>query len=41
MRTESLAAIDVHVHIEIDGHGHLSLDDELIDGVRQVLQGRP
>jgi uncharacterized protein len=31
MRTESLAAIDVHVHIEIDGHGHLSLDDELIE----------
>ncbi len=30
MRTESLAAIDVHVHIEVDGHGHLSLDDELI-----------
>jgi predicted TIM-barrel fold metal-dependent hydrolase len=31
MRTESLAAIDVHVHIEVDGHGHLSLDDELIE----------
>ena len=31
MRTESLAAIDVHVHIEIDGHGHLSLDDELME----------
>jgi predicted TIM-barrel fold metal-dependent hydrolase len=31
MRTESLAAIDVHVHIESDGHGHLSLDDELLE----------
>jgi predicted TIM-barrel fold metal-dependent hydrolase len=31
MRTESLDAIDVHVHIEVDGHGHLSLDDELIE----------
>jgi predicted TIM-barrel fold metal-dependent hydrolase len=30
MRTESLTAIDVHVHIEVDGHGHLSMDDELI-----------
>jgi uncharacterized protein len=30
MRTESLAAIDVHVHIEVDGHGHHSMDDELL-----------
>src|ERR1700751_2848910 len=30
MRTESLAAIDVHVHIEVDSHGHHSLDDELL-----------
>ena len=30
MRTDSLAAIDVHVHIEVDGHGHHSLDDELL-----------
>src|SRR5689334_12048611 len=28
MRTESLAAIDVHVHIEVDAHGHHSMDDE-------------
>jgi predicted TIM-barrel fold metal-dependent hydrolase len=26
-----LAAIDVHVHVEKDAHGHLSLDQELID----------
>src|SRR5580658_6606915 len=28
--TDSLTAIDVHVHIEADGHGHYSLDDELM-----------
>jgi predicted TIM-barrel fold metal-dependent hydrolase len=31
MRIESLSAIDVHVHIESDGHGHFSLDSELMD----------
>ena len=31
MRPESLTAVDVHVHIESDGHGHFSLDDELMD----------
>jgi len=30
MRSDSLTAVDVHVHIEADGHGHYSLDDELI-----------
>jgi predicted TIM-barrel fold metal-dependent hydrolase len=30
MRTDSLTAIDVHVHIESDGHGCFSLDDELM-----------
>jgi predicted TIM-barrel fold metal-dependent hydrolase len=30
MRTDSLAAVDVHVHIESDGHGCFSLDDELM-----------
>jgi predicted TIM-barrel fold metal-dependent hydrolase len=30
MRTDSLAAIDVHVHIESDGHGCFSLDNELM-----------
>jgi predicted TIM-barrel fold metal-dependent hydrolase len=28
---ESLTAIDVHVHIEADGHDHFSLDQELMD----------
>jgi hypothetical protein len=31
MRTEALDAIDVHVHIEVDGHGHFSMDDELLE----------
>jgi predicted TIM-barrel fold metal-dependent hydrolase len=31
MSIPSLSAIDVHVHIESDGHGHFSLDDELMD----------
>src|ERR1700750_188261 len=26
----ALSAIDVHVHVESDGHGRLSLDDELL-----------
>jgi predicted TIM-barrel fold metal-dependent hydrolase len=30
MRVDSLTAIDVHVHIESDGHGCFSLDDELM-----------
>ena len=30
MRTDTLTAIDVHVHIESDGHGCFSLDDELM-----------
>lgn len=28
---DSLVAIDVHTHVESDGHGHFSLDDELMD----------
>ena len=27
----ALTAIDVHVHVESDGHGHRALDDELMD----------
>ncbi len=27
---DRLVAIDVHVHVESDGHGHHSLDDELL-----------
>lgn len=28
---DAIVGIDVHVHIEKDGHGHLSLDSELMD----------
>jgi predicted TIM-barrel fold metal-dependent hydrolase len=38
MRTESLAAIDVHVHIEVDGHGHHSMDDELLAASAQYFR---
>lgn len=27
---DALVAIDVHVHVEQDLHGHLSMDDELL-----------
>ncbi len=30
MRVSALSAVDVHVHIESDGHGHFSMDDELL-----------
>ncbi|GAB2662582.1 4-hydroxyphenyl-beta-ketoacyl-CoA hydrolase [Gordonia jinhuaensis] len=35
----SVSAIDVHVHIEADGHGHLSLDDELMDASAAYFKG--
>ena len=31
MNLDELTAIDVHVHVEQDAHGHLSLDSELMD----------
>ncbi|MGH3169579.1 MAG: amidohydrolase family protein [Trebonia sp.] len=31
MQIDSLTAVDVHVHIEADGHGHYSMDAELMD----------
>nr|WP_174565316.1 4-hydroxyphenyl-beta-ketoacyl-CoA hydrolase [Rhodococcus yunnanensis] len=31
MDFDSIAAIDIHTHVEIDGCGHRSLDDELMD----------
>ena len=36
-----IAAIDIHTHVEVDGHGHKAYDDELVDAVRQVLQDGP
>ena len=38
---DALVAIDVHVHVEQDLHGHLALDDELLGRRVEVLQGRP
>lgn len=31
IRAEDLVAIDMHVHVEADRHGHLALDQELLD----------
>ena len=36
---DAVSAIDVHVHVESDDHGHLSLDQELDGRVSGVLQG--
>ncbi|MFE6612867.1 amidohydrolase family protein [Amycolatopsis sp. NPDC057786] len=31
MNVDELTAIDVHAHVEIDGHGHRSLPDDLVE----------
>jgi predicted TIM-barrel fold metal-dependent hydrolase len=31
LRLEEIVAVDAHVHVEADGHGHFSLDDELLE----------
>ena len=28
---ERVAAVDIHTHVEVDGHGHKAYDDELVD----------
>jgi uncharacterized protein len=38
---EALVAIDVHVHVEQDLHGHLSLDDQLLDAAAAYFKGEP
>ena len=38
---DSLVAIDVHVHVEQDLHGHLSMDDELLDAAAKYFTGEP
>ena len=38
---ESLTAIDVHVHVEQDLHGHLSMDDELLQAAAKYFKGEP
>ena len=36
---DAVSAIDVHVHVESDGHGHLSLDEELMDASAAYFKG--
>ena len=38
MNVENLTAIDVHTHVEQDGHGCMALDQELLDASAKVLQ---
>ena len=35
----AVRAIDVHVHVEQDGHGHLSLAQELMDASAAYFKG--
>lgn len=35
----SLRAIDMHVHVEVDDHGHLSMDEELIEASAAYFRG--
>lgn len=36
---EAITALDVHVHVEADPHGHLSLDQELLDASAAYFKG--
>jgi predicted TIM-barrel fold metal-dependent hydrolase len=38
---DALVAIDVHVHVEADLHGHLALDDELSAAAAKYFKGDP
>jgi predicted TIM-barrel fold metal-dependent hydrolase len=38
---DALEAIDVHVHVEQDQYGHLSLDDELLAAASKYFKGEP
>ncbi len=38
---DKLIAIDVHVHVEQDLHGHFSLDDELLAAAAKYFKGDP
>ena len=35
----AITALDVHVHVEADDHGHLSLDEELMDASAAYFRG--
>jgi uncharacterized protein len=36
---DAITALDVHVHVEADEHGHLSLDQELLDASAAYFKG--
>src|SRR5919206_4101172 len=36
-----IAAIDIHTHVEVDGHGHKAYDDELVDAVGKYFKMGP
>ena len=38
---DALVAIDVHVHVEQDAHGHLSLDSELVEAAAAYFKRAP
>jgi predicted TIM-barrel fold metal-dependent hydrolase len=38
---DALVAIDVHVHVEQDLHGHRSMDDQLLDAASKYFKGDP
>jgi predicted TIM-barrel fold metal-dependent hydrolase len=38
---DAIAAIDVHVHVEQDLHGHRSMDDELLAAASKYFKGDP
>src|SRR3954468_4462627 len=37
----ALVPVDVHVHVEQDLHGHLSMDDELLTAAAKYFKGEP
>ncbi|MFN2562976.1 MAG: amidohydrolase family protein [Jatrophihabitans sp.] len=39
INVDAIQALDVHVHVESDGHGHLSLDQELLDASAAYFKG--
>jgi predicted TIM-barrel fold metal-dependent hydrolase len=41
MNLDELVAIDVHVHVEQDLHGRLSMDDELLEAAAKYFKGEP
>src|ERR1700754_3854969 len=38
---DRVAAIDIHTHVEVDGHGHKAYDDELVEAVGQYFKMGP